>query len=88
MQDVARRIEAQEKDLRRYELLEGVLKFLREYGGDIQPVVRFSASSVNFHDQAAVVVRDLIFGDWHEAGRRRTEEAVDQEMKQIEARLS
>ncbi len=88
LRDLARRIEAQEKELKRYELLENVLKYLREYGSDIKATVGFGASAVNFHSEAAHVVRELMFGDWNEDGRRRVQTAIENEMKQIEERLS
>jgi hypothetical protein len=87
MRDAARRIEAQQKDIRRYELLENVLRYLREYGSDIHVTVRFTAASVAYHDQAAQVVQELYFNDWSETGRRETQAAVEKEMKEIEARL-
>lgn len=87
MRNIARRLEAQKKDLDRYELLENVLKYLREHGSDVQVNVRFSASAVAYHDQAALVVRDLYFADWAESGRRDTIAAVAKEMEEIEARL-
>ena len=88
LREAARRVEAQRKDLTRYELLENVLKYLREHGADIQATVRFSASAVSFHDQAALVVRDLYFADWAEHGRRYTQTKIEQEMKEIEERLA
>jgi hypothetical protein len=84
---VASRIREQQKDLERYEKLEKILKFMKEHAADLQVTVRFGASAVAFHDDAAQYVREFYFNDWAGSGRRQTITAVENEMKLIKERL-
>lgn len=84
----ATRIRDQQRDVERYEKLEKVQSYLKEHGSEIKPTVRFAASSVPYHDEAADFVKTLFFDDWSESGRRRAQVAVETEMKAIKERLT
>ena len=87
IRNTARRIREQQKSLDRFERLELTLKYLREHGGEIQPVIRFGASAVHGHDVAAEEVKAIMFGDWTESGRRQVQDAIAAEMAQIKEDL-
>ncbi len=77
-----------QKDLERFEKLEQAYNYLREYGADINVIVRFGASAVGHHDTACEVVKALLTGDWANEKRREVTEAIQAEMLEISERLS
>ena len=75
------------KDIRRFEELEKAYKFVREHGADITVSVRFGASAVGGHDEAAEVTRAFLLGDWNDV-RRQLIEDIQREMLEISERCS
>ncbi|ARB06169.1 hypothetical protein FDH38_gp115 [Dinoroseobacter phage vB_DshS-R5C] len=76
-----------EKDIRRFDELEKAYKFVREYGADITVTVRFGASAVGGHEEAAEVTRAFLLGDWNDV-RRQLIEDIQREMLEISERCT
>lgn len=81
------RIRAQQADLNRYEHLELVLSYLREFADQIHPQVRFSASQFRGHEAASDYVKEWAFRDWATNMRQVAIAACEKEMLEIEERL-